>query len=207
MNMETLLNNYNTFKQITKKNNMISLEKKKPINLNKTVPSLNHVKVGLSWDQTNLNGQSPDADASIFMLGENGKLPSEDFFVFYNNLISGDGSIKHSGDNRTGAGDGDDEEINISLGQISSQVVQIMLTITINNTDDGFNFGNVKNSSVRVYNSSNNSVICEYKLTENFDGCDSLIIGRFYRNGSEWEFEAIGQAFSGGLGATVELYQ
>ena len=186
---------------------MISLEKKKPISLTKSVPSLNNVKVGLSWDQTTLNGQSPDADASVFMLGENGKIPAEDYFVFYNNLVSGDGSVRHTGDNRTGVGDGDDEEINISLMQITPKVVQIMLAITINNTDAGFHFGTVKNASVRVYNSANNSVICQYQLTENFDGCDSLIIGRFFRNGAEWEFEGIGQAFSGGLGATVELYQ
>ena len=186
---------------------MINLEKKKSINLTKSVPSLNQVKVGLSWDQSILNGQSPDADASAFMLGENGKIPSEDYFVFYNNLNSGDGSVRHSGDNRTGAGDGDDEEINITLSKVSPQVVQIMLTITINNTDAGFHFGNVTNACVNVYNNANNEVICQYRLTENFDGCDSLIIGRFFRTGSEWEFEAMGQAFGGGLGATVELYQ
>ena len=186
---------------------MISLEKKKPINLSKSVPSLNHVKVGLSWDETILNGQSSDADASAFMLGENGKIPSDEFFVFYNNPNSGDGSVCYGGDNRTGAGEGDDEEIKISLKQVSSQVVQIMLTITINNTDAGFHFGNVKNACVKVYNSANNNVICQFLLAESFDGCDSLIIGRFFRNGAEWEFEAMGQAFGGGLAATVELYQ
>jgi len=185
---------------------MINLEKKKPFNLTKAAPSLNNVKVGLSWDETILNGQSPDADASVFMLGENGKIPSEEFFVFFNNLQSGDGSVIHSGDNRTGAGDGDDEEINIVLSQVSSQVVQIIVTITIHNMDAGFHFGNVKNSSVRIYNTLNNEILCQYQLTENFEGCDSLIIGRFFRNGSEWEFEAMGQAFGGGLGATVELY-
>jgi tellurium resistance protein TerD len=186
---------------------MISLEKKQPISLTKQAPGLNEVKVGLSWDDTKLNGQSPDADASLFMLGENGKIPSDDYFVFYNNLTSGDGSVSHSGDNRSGAGDGDDEEINITLAKVSPQIVQIMLTITINNTDAGFHFGNVTNACVNVYNNANNEVICQYQLTENFDGCDSLIIGRFFRTGSEWEFEAMGQAFGGGLGATVELYQ
>lgn len=185
---------------------MINLEKKKPFNLTKASPSLNNVKVGLSWDETILNGQSPDADASVFMLGENGKIPSEDFFVFFNNLNSGDGAVRHSGDNRTGAGDGDDEEINISLSQVSNQVVQIIVTITIHNMDAGFHFGNVQNSSVRVYDSSSNEIMCQYQLTESFDGCDSMIIGRFFRNGIDWEFEAMGQAFQGGLGATVELY-
>jgi tellurium resistance protein TerD len=186
---------------------MINLEKKKPINLSKSVPSLNHVKVGLSWDETILNGQSADADASAFMLGENGKIPSDDFFVFYNNPNSGDGAVRYGGDNRTGVGEGDDEEINISLNQVSPQVVHIVLTITINNIDAGFHFGNVNNASVRIYNSSNNEVICQYKLTESFNGLDSLIIGRFSKSGTEWGFEAIGQAFGGGLGAIVELYQ
>ena len=185
---------------------MINLEKKKPINLTKSVPFLNQVRVGLSWDDVQMNGQSPDCDASVFMLGTNGKIPDESHFVFYNNLVSRDNSIRHSGDNRTGAGDGDDESIEISLLQVNSLVEQLIFVITINNIDAGFDFGNVKNASVRVYDSANNSIICQYELTENFSNCDSLIIGRFYRSGSDWEFEAMGQAFAGGLGATVELY-
>lgn len=186
---------------------MISLEKKQPISLMKQAPGLNQIKVGLSWDETHVNGQSPDADASIFMLDENGKLPADDFLVFFNNLTSGDGSVRHSGDNKTGAGEGDDEEINIILSQVSNQVVQLMVTITIHNMDQGFHFGNVQNASVRIYDSSNNRQLCEYKLTESFHGCDSLIIGRFFRSGTDWQFEAMGQAFSGGLGATIALYQ
>lgn len=185
---------------------MINLEKKSTINLSKSVPSLNNVKVGLSWDDNPINGQSPDADASAFMLNENGKIPADDYLVFYNNLVSGDGSVRHSGDNRTGAGEGDDEELHISLSQVSSQVVQIMLTITIDNIDAGFHFGNVHNASVRVYDSANNEVICQFSLTESFEGCDSIIIGRFFRNGDDWEFEAMGQAFAGGLAATIGLY-
>ena len=184
---------------------MINLAKKSSINLAKQAPGLTKVKVGLSWDPTS-DGKSPDADASVFLLDESGKIPDESYFVFYNNLQSGDGAVVHSGDNRTGAGDGDDEEIDINLASISSQVLQIILVITIHNLNEGFHFCNVLNSCARVYNSSTYNVICQYQLNESFEGCDSLIIGRFYRNGSEWEFEAIGQAFSGGLGATVELY-
>jgi tellurium resistance protein TerD len=183
---------------------MISLEKKKPFNLNKAVPGLNHVKVGLSWDPS--SDGDVDADSSVFMLDESGKIPNEHFFVFFNNLTSGDGSVIHSGDNRTGDGDGDDEEINIYLSKVSSQVLQIIVVISIHNKEDGVHFGNVHNPAVRVYNQSNGSIICQYELAEKFDGCDSLIIGRFYRSGSEWEFEAMGQAFEGGLAATVELY-
>ena len=185
---------------------MINLEKKKSINLNKVAPSLSNVKIGLRWDEVLINGKSPDADASAFMLGENGKILSEEYFVFYNNPTSGDGAVIYAGDNRTGRGDGDDEEISVLFSNINPQVVQIIFTITINNKDEGFHFGNVNNASVRVYNSMNNSTICQYQLTEQFDGCDSLIIGRFYRNVAEWEFEAMGQAYSGGLEATVGLY-
>jgi tellurium resistance protein TerD len=184
---------------------MINLEKKKPFNLSKQAPGLTNVKIGLSWDAT-LDGRNADADASVFMLNESGKIPSEGYFVFYNNLSSSDGAVIHSGDNRTGEGDGDDEEINISLSSVNENILQIILVISIHNKEDGFHFGNVLNPSVRVYNKSNNSVLCQYQLAETYDGCDSLIIGRFYRNGNEWEFEAMGQAFDGGLSATVELY-
>lgn len=185
---------------------MISLEKKKPINLTKTIATLNQIKVGLSWDDVKLNGQSPDCDASVFMLGENGKIPDESSFVFYNNLVSGDGSVRHNGDNRTGAGDGDDESIDVTLSQVNHSVLQIVIAITINNTEVGFDFSSVSNACVRIYNMANNSVICQYELTEAFASCDSLLIGRFYRSGNDWEFEAMGQAFEGGLEATVALY-
>jgi tellurium resistance protein TerD len=184
---------------------MINLDKKKPFNLSKQAPGLNQVKVGLSWDPT-ADGRSPDADASVFLLDESGKIPSDNFFVFYGNLFSEDGAVVHSGDNRTGAGDGDDEEISINLSSVSANVVQIMLVVSIHNKDEGFHFGNVLNSSVRVYNKVNGEILCQFKLVEAYNGCDSLILGRFYRSGSEWEFEAIGQAFEGGLGAAAELY-
>mgnify|MGYP000290556489 CR=1 FL=1 len=147
---------------------MINLEKKKPISLTKAAPGLNHVKVGLSWDPS--SDVEVDADASLFMLDESGKIPSEDFFVFFNNLTSGDGSIIHSGDNRTGDGDGDDEEININLHKVSGLVVQIIVVISIHNKEDGVHFGNVLNPAVRVYDQSNGSIICQYELAEKFDG-------------------------------------
>lgn len=188
-----------------KERKMINLEKKKPFNLSKAAPGLNQVKVGLSWDPTS-DGRSADADASVFMLNESGKIPGESFFVFFNNLTSGDGAVIHSGDNRTGEGEGDDEVIQINLSAVSNSVLQIIVVVSIHNKEDGFHFGNVLNSAVKIYDNSNGSTICQYQLSESYDGCDSLIIGRFYRSASEWEFEAMGQAFDGGLAATVELY-
>jgi tellurium resistance protein TerD len=184
---------------------MINLEKKKPFNLTKQAPGLNQIKLGLSWDPTS-DGRSPDADASVFLLNEYAKIPSEGYFVFFNNLVSEDCSVVHSGDNRTGAGDGDDEQITITLSAVSADVLQIMLVVTIHNKNEGFHFGNVLNSSVRVYNIENGQILCQYQLADAYSGCDSLILGRFFRSGSEWEFEAMGQAFEGGLGATVDLY-
>lgn len=185
---------------------MISLQKKSPINLSKKAPGLSQVRVGLSWDPST-SGGSPDADASVFLLNANGKLPADEYFVFFNNPTSPDGAVVHSGDNRTGAGDGDDESIDINLSKVSPDVVQIMLCVTIHNLPEGFHFGNVLNASARVYNMGNNTGICEYKLTESYAGCDALILGRFFRTGDEWEFEGMGQAFAGGLEAAVNLYQ
>jgi stress response protein SCP2 len=184
---------------------MINLEKKQPFNLSKEAPGLSMVRIGLSWDPTP-DGRKPDADASVFMLNEHGKLPSEGFFVFYNNLRSSDGSVVSYGDNRTGDGDGDDEVIDISLPSVSAGILQIMIVITIHNKEEGFHFGNVLNSSVRVYNQATGSVLCQYKLQESYSGYDSLLMGRLYRMGAEWQFEAMGHAYSGGLAATVQSY-
>jgi len=183
---------------------MINLNKGSRFNLEKEAPGLTQVKVGLSWDPS--TDQKVDADASIFMLNEAGKIPEERYFVFFNNLTSPDGSVVHSGDNRTGEGDGDDEEIQINLNKVSNEVLQIIVVISIHNASEGVHFGNVLNPAVRIYNSTNGSTICQFALAEKFDGCDSLLIGRFYRNGAEWEFEAMGHAFAGGLEATVNLY-
>lgn len=185
---------------------MVNLEKKKSINLSKASEGLSKIKIGLSWDEVNLNGNSPDADSSLFMLGENGKIPSDGFFVFYNNLKSADGSVTHHGDNRSGSGEGDDEVIEVDLKSVSANISQLIIVVTIHNKEDGFHFGNILNSSVRVYNQNNNKVICQYQLTESFDGYDSLVIGRLYRSGNDWEFEAMGQPYEGGLGAAYELY-
>lgn len=184
---------------------MINLEKKKPLNLTKQAPGLNSIKIGLSWDAST-QGNNADLDISVFMLNEFGKLPSDGFIVFYNNLVSEDGSVISKKDNRTGEGDGDDEEINISLSKVSSSIIQLMFIITIYNTDEGFHFGNVSNSSVRVYNQEDGKILCQYKLSDSHDGYDSVIVGRIYRLGSEWSFEALGQPFSDGITAAYSLY-
>ncbi len=167
---------------------------------------MEHVTVGLSWDESDLNGRSPDADASVFMLGANGKLPSDGFFVFYNNTTSQDGAVRHNGDNRTGAGDGDDETLDIDLGNVAAEIQHIYFVITIHNMSEGFNFGNVLNASVRIYDRTNRSTLCEFRLSERFPQLDAMILGRLYRDERGWAFEATGDGFTGGLQACLDQY-
>ncbi len=186
----------------------ISLEKKKPISLLKEKPGLQNIVAGLGWDEATINGHQVDCDVSVFLLGENGKIPAEEFFIFYNNLKSPDNAVKHLGDSRGGEGDGDDESVTIDLSKIDSRVEFIYFTVTIHDSElRGHHFGNVKNSYIRIYNAADNVVLCDFKLNESFDGQDSLLIASLTRNDGAWNIEGMGQAFGGGLGALVELYQ
>lgn len=186
----------------------ISLEKKKPISLMKEKPGLQNIIAGLGWDEATINGSKVDCDVSVFMLNSNGKIPQDEFFIFYNNLNSPDGAVKHLGDNRTGLGDGDDESVSVNLSLLDNQIEFLYFAVTIHESEErGHHFGNVQNSYIKIRNTADNSVICEYKLNENFTGQDSLIIGSLSRNGGAWNVEALGQPFSGGLGTLIELYQ
>ncbi|MDR0573064.1 MAG: TerD family protein [Tannerella sp.] len=187
----------------------IDLKKGGKINLQKEKPGINKITVGLGWDVN--DGASPfpfDCDASVFILGENGKLLADEFFVFYNNLKSPDGAVVHNGDNRTGAGDGDDETINIELSKLNPQATQIVFAITIDKAEERKqDFGMIRNSFARVYNADTGEALCQYLLEEKFSDANALIIGRFYKSGSEWIFEAFDLAYSDGLGGLVEYYQ
>lgn len=185
----------------------IELKKRQPFDLTKRQPGLSIVRAGLSWDTSEVNGVSVDCDVSVFMLASTNKIPGEKFFVFYNNLQSEDGSVQHMGDNRDGAGDGDDEVIEIDLSRVVPEVVQILFTVTIHEAEQrGQDFGNVCNAGVRIFNHANGEEMCKFTLTEQFSNADSLVIGRLFRDQKEWKFEAMGEAFGGGLGALVELY-
>jgi tellurium resistance protein TerD len=187
----------------------INLKKGGSINLQKEKPGINKVTVGLGWDVN--EGASPypfDCDASVFILGENGKLLTDEHFVFYNNLKSPDGAVVHNGDNRTGAGEGDDETIGIELSKLNSQVSQIVFAITIDQAEERKqDFGIIENSFARVYNTETGELLCQYLLDEKFAGANALIIGRFYRSGNEWIFEAFDLAYQGGLSSLIEYYQ
>lgn len=186
----------------------IQLEKKKPISLTKERPGLNNIIAGLGWDPARINGHSVDLDLSLFMLGASGKLVADEYFVFYNNPNSPDGSAHYPGDSRGGEGDGDDEVINLDLSKVDPRVEFLYFAVTIDQSRErGHSFGDVQNSYINIRNAADNSILCQYKLEENFANEDSLIIAAISRNGGDWNVEALGQAFSGGLNTLVELYQ
>lgn len=186
----------------------IQLEKKKPISIIKEKPGLNTIVAGLGWDPANVNGHSVDLDLSLFMLGANGKLVADEYFIFYNNATSPDGSANYPGDSRGGEGDGDDEVIHIDLSKIDARVEFLYFAVTIDQCEErGHNFGHVQNSYINIRNAADNSILCQYELKENFTNEDSIIIASISRNGGAWNAEALGQAFSGGLSTLIDLYQ
>ena len=138
------------------------------------------------------------------MLDENGKVPDLDYFVFYNE-VSADGSVKHNGDERKGA-EKDIESVDICLSDVSSEIQKILFAITIHNRDKGFDFENTTNSSIRLYNMDTNEGICEFQLFEIFPDSDAIILGGFYRIGSEWKFEIMVRDFNGGVMALSKKY-
>lgn len=186
----------------------INIKKGERINLAKEAPGLKKVGVGLGWDAnvTDTGGEF-DLDASVFMLGENGKIPEDEYFVFYNNLLSPDGSIKHLGDSRTGEASGDDETIEINLTQINSAIQELIFVVTIHEADQRRqNFGQVRNSFIRIYDSETNTEVTRYDLEEDFSRETSVEFGRLYRKDGSWRFQAVGQGYNAGLQSFVDKY-
>lgn len=181
----------------------VSLSKGQKVDLTKTNPGLTKVVVGLGWDVNKYDGgQDFDLDASIFLLGENGKVSSETDFIFYNNPTGGNGSVVHNGDNRTGAGDGDDEQVSIDLNNVPAHIQKIAFTITIHDGEArNQNFGQVSNSYVRILNEATNQELIRYDLGEDFSIETALVVGELYRHNGEWKFSAIGSGYQGGLAA------
>ncbi|MET0573491.1 MAG: TerD family protein [Pedobacter agri] len=186
----------------------IQIQKKQQVSLASEVPGLTHIVAGLGWDPAVINEHQVDLDLSLFMLGENGKLIADEYFVFYNNASSPDNATYYPGDSRGGEGDGDDELIQIDLTKINPMVEFLYFAVTIDQSEErGHHFGHVKNSYINIRNRADNSILCQYKLNEAFTYEDSLVIASISRNGGEWHVEALGQAFSGGLNTLIELYQ
>jgi len=169
--------------------------------------TLKKICVGLGWDPA-ADGMDYDLDASAFMIGSNGKCLSEDFFVYFNNPKSKDGAVESSGDDRTGgSSEGDDETLSVEIDKIDSRVEQILFVVTIYDYENRKqNFGQVKNSFIRIYNTLNNEELCRYDLEEDFSVESAIEFGRLYRRGGEWRFEAMGNGYRGGLEALVTKY-
>ncbi len=178
----------------------ISLQKGGNVNLNKEAPGLKKLLVGLGWDPRATDGKEFDLDGSVFMLNASGKARSDADFIFYNNLKSADGSVAHSGDNRSGQGDGDDETVTIDLEKVPADVDKISVCVTIHDAAArNQNFGMVSKAFIRCINGGDNKEIARFDLSEDRSVETAMIFGEIYRAGAEWKFKAIGQGFAGGL--------
>lgn len=188
----------------------INLSKGQKISLTKENPALTKVQVGLGWDVNKYSGGYDfDLDASVFLVGANGKCAKDTDFIFYGNLKSDDGSVQHMGDDRTGGSsdEGDDEEIHIDLAKVSPNVQKIAITATIYEPiKRAQNFGMVSNAYIRVVDSDTQTEIVRYDLGEDFSIETAIVVGEIYRHGIEWKFNAVGAGFQGGLKALCANY-
>jgi tellurium resistance protein TerD len=179
----------------------ISLQKGGNVNLSKEAPGLSKMVVGLGWDARATDGAAFDIDGTAFLLKADGKVRADADMIYYNNLKSSDGSVAHSGDNLTGAGEGDDETITVDLSKVPADVDKIAVCVTIHEADARKqNFGMVSKAYVRCVNAAGNAEIARYDLSEDGSTETAMVFGEIYRNGSDWKFKAIGQGFKGGLG-------
>lgn len=185
----------------------LSLQKGGNLSLSKEAPGLTKILVGLGWDPRSTDGTQFDLDASAFLLNANGKVRGDADFIFYNQLKSPDGSVEHTGDNRDGAGDGDDEAIKVDLSRVPADVDKIAFTVTIHDAENRRqNFGQVGNSFIRIVNEANGSEIVRYDLAEDASTETAMIFAELYRHNSEWKFRAVGQGYAGGLKALANGY-
>ena len=188
----------------------VTLAKGQRVSLEKVAPGLTEVFIGLGWDVKAMDtGYDFDLDASAFMLGRNEKIISDNHFIFYNNLTSPDAakSVEHTGDNLTGAGDGDDEVIKINLPKVPAEVQKIVITVTIHDAAKrGQNFGQVENAFVRVVNAQTNQEVIRYDLVEDYSIETALIMAEIYRKDGEWRLNAVGSGYQGGLQALLDRY-
>ena len=181
---------------------VVSLQKGGNVSLTKEAGpgGLFRVRAGLGWDVRTTTGASFDLDASVLLVGTDGKVLSDQHFVFYGNLNSPDGSVQHTGDNLTGEGEGDDEVINIDLAAVPAEVDRIVVPVSIYDADTkGQNFGQVSNAFIRIVNADNEVELARYDLSEDASSETAMIFGELYRRDGEWKFRAVGQGYASGL--------
>jgi len=186
----------------------VSLSKGQKVDLTKGNPGLSKIIVGLGWDTNKYDGGADfDLDAAAFLLAANGKVASDSDFVFYGNLKHSSGGVEHMGDNLTGEGEGDDEQIKVNLAAVPASVDKIGFTVTIYEAESRKqNFGQVSNAYIRIVDETSNAELIRYDLGEDFSVETAVVVGELYRNNGEWKFNAIGSGFQGGLKALCQNY-
>ena len=185
----------------------VVLAKGQKVSLSKMSANLDLIEVGLGWDTATNSAIPYDLDAEAFMLGENGKVIGDDWFIFYNQPMSPDGSCKHSGDNKDGSGVGDDEVIQLQLSRVNPQVAKIAFVISINEAQArGHNFGGVQNAYVRVVDKGTGKELIKFNLTDYFKEVTSMTVGELYLKGGEWRFNAVGQGLNTDLAGLCGFY-
>ncbi|MBM5459026.1 TerD family protein [Pseudomonas sp. P66] len=185
----------------------VSLTKGSNVSLSKEAPGLTEVIVGLGWDPRKTDGTEFDLDASIFITGEDGKVLDDASFIFYNNKTSKDGSVEHLGDNRSGQGEGDDEQVNVKLSNLAAAVKKLVFSVTIHDAEARKqSFGQVGNAYIRVINKADGKELARYDLSEDASTETAMIFGELYRHNDEFKFKAIGQGFAGGLKPLAEAH-
>lgn len=186
----------------------INLSKGQKVDLTKGNPGLTKIMVGLGWDVNAFDsGSAFDLDAAAFLLGASGKCPTERDFIFYGNLKHSTGAVEHMGDNLTGEGEGDDEQIKVDLTKVPANIARVAFTVTIFDAESRRqNFGQVSNSYIRIVDEDTNQEIIHYDLGEDFSIETAVVVGEIYRHGGEWKFNAIGSGYQGGLAALCANY-
>ena len=186
----------------------VSLQKGQKVSLTKGNPGLQNVMVGIGWDLNQFDtGGDFDLDTAAFMVGDNGKITKTEDFIYFGNLKHPSGSVEHMGDNLTGEGAGDDEQIKINLSTIPASISKIIFTVTIYESEARRqNFGQVSNSFVRIYNEATGEELLRYDLGEDFSIETAAVLGELYKNNGEWKFNAIGSGYQGGLAALCASY-
>lgn len=178
----------------------VSLQKGGNVSLSRSAPNLTRILIGLGWEARQTSGDDFDLDASVFLVQESGKVRSDDDFIFYNQLVSKCRSVEHTGDNRTGAGDGDDEAVKVDLTKVPTHIHRLVVCVTIHDADGRRqNFGQVSDAFIRIVNQDNDVEIARFDLSEDYSTETAMIFGEVYRHGGEWKFKAVGQGFAGGL--------
>jgi len=177
----------------------LSLEKGNNLSLTKTSPGLTLATVGLGWDPRTTSGEPFDLDASALLVGADGKVRSSADFIFYNQTAAADGSVNHLGDNRSGEGEGDDEQISIELSKVAPDVQRVIIVVSIDKADERRqNFGQVRGAYCRVLDQDNNEIV-RFDLSEDAAPETAMVFAEVYRNGSDWKFKAVGQGYTTGL--------